>query len=451
MKIYRLLAALSIFLLLILLASCAKQPLVAEKRATPPKAQIAEKQPPPAKTPKVKPPLVLPVLPPEEKPALTKSPVPLPPAVTPSLAVERTVIGCLFPLTGRFAEETSRALDAALLAAEIFNQSIPSPWKIVAADSGDTPEKARQAVAYLAQEARVMAIVAISGTVEAALLAREAQNLQTPLILIAPRESVTNEGSYVFQHFLTPLQQVDALVDYARNSLNVGFFSVLYPADDYGDEMVRLFGNAIKKSGGKLSKAISYSKTQTDFTGQIKELAGDNFGAAKQIYAGSDDSGNLAALDYEALFIPDSAFRVKMITAQLAYYNVSGFHLLGSSLWHSLDLQKRGFESLEGAFFVDSFYVNGFLPETNDFVDIYYSAYGREPDNIDALTYDTMKLVLHVLRDQEIVSRTDFIRALPQVNGFRGSTGSISFNGGRVAQKEAFVLRVKNGKIEQVR
>jgi hypothetical protein len=62
-----------------------------------------------------------------------------------------------------------------------------------------------------------------------------------------------------------------------------------------------------------------------------------------------------------------------------------------------------------------------------------------------------MELALGVLDDQKIKTRAEFIKALSAVQGFRGVTGSISFRGNRVAQKDAFILKVKNGKIEQVR
>jgi len=56
----------------------------------------------------------------------------------------------------------------------------------------------------------VIAIIAIAGTAEAAIAAIEAQKRQVPLILIASREGVTEVGEYVFQHFLTPAQQIQA-------------------------------------------------------------------------------------------------------------------------------------------------------------------------------------------------------------------------------------------------
>jgi branched-chain amino acid transport system substrate-binding protein len=423
MKNDRLFKRICILFLVIFLMSCAKGPFIAQQKAAIPavKAVTEPFQPSQAAPLQIKPP--------EARQPEVESPV----VLTPSSPVDRNTIGCIFPLTGRFGDAGVKALDAVLLSAEIFNQRFPSPWEIIVADSGDSAEKIKQAVAYFADQTKVMAIVAISGTADATDAAREAQKRQVPLIMITSKEGVTEVGEYVFQHFLTPTQQIEALTKYARDTLNVGIFSVLYPQDDYGEEMVRQLRSEVQKTGGKVDKAIPYNKTQTDFTEQIKKLTGNKVGTSETGYATTEDAQNSLSLDFEALFIPDSVLRVKMITSQLAFYDVKGLKLLGPSLWHSPDLMKKGVEYLEGASFVDSFLVNGFLPQTNDFVDIYYSAYGREPGNIEALSYDTMEMVLSILE------------------GFRGATGSISFGGNRVAQKNAFILRVQNGKIEQVK
>ncbi len=451
MKNYRLLAAIFVIFLFVFLAGCAKGPLVAKKSVVTPDVKTDEKplpatevKPPEIKQPEVTPPEVKPA---EVKPSEIKPLIVIPP---PS-PVNRNAIGCILPLTGRFADAGNKALDAFLLSAEIFNKQSPSPWKIVVADSGETPDGMKEAVAYLADGAKVMAIVAISGTAEATIAAREAQKRQVPLIMIASKEGVTEAGEYVFQHFLTPTQQIEALTRYAQEKLNVTIFSALYPQDDYGEEMVRLLRSEIRKIGGKVDKTIPYNKTQTDFTEQINKLTGHKTGASEKVYATPQEAKTKPALNFEALFIPDSALRVKMITAQLAFYDVKGMQLLGTSLWHSPDLLKKGTEYLEGAILVDSFFVNGFLPETNDFVDIYYSVYNREPGNVDALSYDTMGMVLSVLEDKKIKTRAEFMRALLAVKGFRGATGSISFGGNRVAQKDAFILKVQNGKLEQVK
>ncbi len=451
MKNYRLLAAIYIIFLFVFLTGCVKGPLIAPEKAAMPEVKAIQKPAQPLKA-----------TPSQAKPREVKSPeIKLPevkqleikPLVVlpPFRPVNRNAIGCVFPLAGRFADAGSKALDAVLLSAEIFNQRFPSPWEIIVADSGETPDGMKEAIAYLADGAKVMAIVAITGTVEAIIAAREAQKRQVPLILITSKEGVTEAGEYVFQHFLTPTQQIEALTKYALDRSNITIFSILYPQDDYGEEMVRIFRSEAQKTGVKVGKAIPYSKTQTDFTEQINKLTGNKIGSSDKVYAATQEAKTRLRVNVEALFIPDSALRVKMITSQLAFHNVKGMQFFGTSLWHSPDLLKKGVEYLEGAIFVDSFFGNGFLPETNDFVDIYYSAYNREPGNIDALSYDTMGMVLGVLEDQQIKTRAEFIQALLAVERFRGATGSISFGGNRVAQKDAFILRVQNGKIEQVK
>ena len=140
-----------------------------------------------------------------------------------------------------------------------------------------------------------------------------------------------------------------------------------------------------------------------------------------------------------------------MIAEQLAFYDVRGVKLLGTNLWNSPDLLKKGAEYLEGAVFADSFYTLSYYPETNNFVDVYYSAYGREPEYIEALAYDSAGIIFKVLEKNDVQTRRDFASALIQLENYKGVTGVTSFDADRVSQKVAFILKVRNGKLEQVK
>lgn len=376
----------------------------------------------------------------EEKAVLPTGPLP-----------DRWAVGCILPLTGRFAEEGNKALDALLLSAETFNVRYSTPWRIVVADSGESPEGMQKAMAYLADSANVMGILAVAGSADAEGAAREAEKRKIPLILISSKEGLTEGRSYVFQHFLTPTQQMQALSRYALDQLNIAIFSILYPRDDYGEEMLRAFTREIERVGGKINKAVPYEKTQTDFSEQISQLIGRKLDTSKKSYATTEEAKAKISVDFEGLFIPDSPLRVKMIASQLAFYDVKGFQFLGTSLWQAPELTQKGVEYIEGAVFTDSFLRNGFLPETNDFVDIYYTAHRREPEKIEALAYDTMEIVLGILEDENVKSRDDFIGTLRAVELFQGATGSVYFRGSSVAQKNAFLIKILNGKLEQVR
>jgi branched-chain amino acid transport system substrate-binding protein len=421
MKSYKIVAKIIILFLVIFIACCAKPEIVVrEPVPTPPEG--------------VKPPEVSPV-----------PPAPLLPKVN------RDTIGCVLPLSGPHAELGNKALDAILLSAGMFDEKNKTLWKVVAQDSRGLPEETKKAIEYLANVENVMAIVAVTGTPEALDAAREASKREVPLILITSREEVTSESEYVFQHFLTPTQQVRTIVKYAINNLNCAIFSVLYPKDDYGEEMVKIFSEEVARAGGKVERAVSYNKNQTDFREEINKLTGNKISFAKKTSAKKPEIKEKLTLDFEALFIPDSYKRVRMISSQLAFYDVKGIKILGTSLWNSPYLLKQGAEYLEGAVFPDSFFIYSVYPETNDFVDIYYTAYNRDPENIEALSYDTAGIIFSVLGNQGIQTRRELVAALMRLENYRGATGNISFGTDRVAQKTPFILRIKNGKLEQVK
>ena len=433
MKINRILTSMSILLLLVLFMSCARIGTFEKPAQQPPAVETKTQkdiQPPEVTVPKVEPFLF--------KPLLGK--------------VDRYTVGCVLPLSGSYAAEGSKALDAILLAAGIFDQVSKAPWKVIAADSRGVPEGAKEAIAHLANDENVMAIIAMAGTLEAIEAAREAEKWKVPLVLITSKEGVTAENYYVFQHFLTPTQQIRALTKYALDNMNVAIFSILYPKDRYGAEMVKIFREEVQKIGGKVEKAISYSKTQTDFTAEINKVTGNKLTSVDKANPKKKlEAKTLLSVGFEALFIPDSYLRVKMIAEQLAFYDVRGIKLLGTNLWNSPDLLKKGAEYLEGAVFADSFYAVSYYPETNNFVDIYYSTYGREPEYIEALAYDSAGMIFKVLEKNDVQTRRDFASALIQVDNYKGVTGATSFDADRVAQKVAFILRVRNGKLEQVK
>ena len=124
---------------------------------------------------------------------------------------------------------------------------------------------------------------------------------------------------------------------------------------------------------------------------------------------------------------------------------------MGTSLWNSPNLLKNGSEYLEGAIFADSFFKDGLYPETYNFVDSYYTAYKRNPENIEALAFDSAGMIFTVLEDANVKTRQDLAAGLKKIGIYDGATGSIYFDSDRVAQKTPFILKVRNGKIDQIK
>jgi ABC-type branched-subunit amino acid transport system substrate-binding protein len=390
-----------------------------------------------------------PLAPTEIKSLTAITPQVTPPVVSSSGKINRNTIGCVLPLSGKYADGGKKALDAIMLATKIMNGKTKGTWEVVVEDSQGLSDKTKQAVANLANVKNVMAIISVNEKEDALETAMEANKWKVPIILITSKEGVTSAGQYVFQHFLTPTQEIRALVKYALNYLNCAIFSVLYPQDDYGEEMFAAFSKEVKSVGGKVEKAISYSINQTDFAGEISKLTGSLVKSPSK--DNKDDKREIVPVDFEALFIPGSYLQAKMITSQLDFYNVKEFVILGTSLWNTPNLLKNGAEYMEEAIFVDSFSMDGFYPETYSFVDLYHTVYKRNPENIEALAFDTAGMIFDVLGNEKIKTRQDLVNGLTERGNYNGATESFYFDSNRVAQKTPFILRVKKDKFEQIK
>jgi branched-chain amino acid transport system substrate-binding protein len=353
-------------------------------------------------------------------------------------AAERYTIGCIFPLSGRYAEIGNRALDAALLASGVFNGTKETPVRLLIEDSRSDPAAAG-----------ATCILGPLGSQEALEAAKNAQRLKIPILTLTQREGITGVGDYVFRNFLTAAMQIRAVVQYARTEWGHRRFAVLYPDDLYGREMSRLFKDEVRRRGGEIRKEKSYKTDQTDFAEEMAALGG-----TAPVKDGAEVAAEIppkTAPGFDALFIPDSAFRVAMIVPQLAYYDLTGIRLLGASGWDAPELLKTDPEHLQGAVFVNGFFANSFRPEVNPFTEAFYMAYGREPDSMEAHIYDAAGMAVRILSENRGGTREAFRNALMQIKGYPGVTGKTSFPATRDAEKELFILTVKDGQVMQVK
>ncbi|MGZ3593515.1 MAG: penicillin-binding protein activator, partial [Syntrophales bacterium] len=345
----------------------------------------------------------------------------------------------------------NRVLDAIILASGLFDPIVKTPIKLIIEDSQSRPETAKAAVAKLATQDGVICILGPLGADESLDAAREAQRLKVPIITLTEREGITDIGNYVFRSYLTNPMQIASLVKYVIQETGLARFAILYPEDDYGREMEKLFREEVQGRKGEILKVRSYQTTKTDFADEIKSLSD----LKQHPQAGKDGEGRgdegKADMGFDALFIPDTPARISMIVPQLAFHDVRGVRLLGTSDWDTPDILKAGGELFEDAIFVDAFSPNSFFPEVNDFADVYYTNYSREPGAAEALAYDAAGIIVKILREDGVKTRDQFRKNLLDVRDYRGVTGRTSFSGMRDARKDVFVLTIKDGKIIQIK
>lgn len=360
--------------------------------------------------------------------------------------VDRYAIGCILPLTGKYATFGNRVLDAIILATGVFDPSGASPIKLIIEDSKSDPATARSAVTRLVEDERVMGIIGPLGSATAQEAAQEAEARRVPIITLTQKEDITNVGGYIFRNFITSEMQVKTLVKYSFENLGIRNFAILYPRDNYGTDMMNLFWDEVIASGGEIRGVESYKSDQTDFSREIKAVAGITY-----IDRGStSDKEPRPTIDFDALFIPDSYSRIAMIAPQLAFYNVTEIQLLGTNSWNSPKLLEGDSEFIEGSIFVDGFFPHTFYPRVRDFIDRFYVAFGREPKDMEALAYDATSILADTLKIEGIRTRTDVRDGLVALKDYPGITGQTSFTETGDVEKSLYVLMARGKEIIQI-
>jgi ABC-type branched-chain amino acid transport systems, periplasmic component len=298
----------------------------------------------------------------------------------------------------------------------------------------------------LAEQDKVIGILGPLGNATAIEAATEAQKLNIPILTLSRNRELAGIGDYVFRDFMTDLMQIRTLVKYSIQNLGMTRFAILYPKDDHGIEMMNLFRDEALRWGGEIRAEESYHNKQTDFGKEIKSLTGLRF-----MEKDSKSKENpRPIIDFDALFIPDSCFRVRMIAPQLAFYDITGIQLLGTNSWNSPDLLKENGKYLEGAIFVDGFFRDSFYPYVRDFIDNFYVACGREPLYLEALAYDAGGIMANAIYKNDVEIRDDLKEGLFNLKDYPGITGKTSFSETGEAKRSLFVLMVEGGEIVQI-
>lgn len=357
---------------------------------------------------------------------------------------EKIRIGVILPLSGKYKAFGEATLKGILLGAGIFGGKTNAPQvKLIVEDSKGDPEKGKKGI----EELNKAGVVAVLGPLLSDVsleVARNAQALKIPLITFSQAEGIVYEGDYIFRNSLTPAAQARAIASFAVRKLAIEDFAILYPETPYGRRLTTLFEREVKKLGGRVVRKEGYRKDKTDFSEEIKRLF-----LIKEV---KDEKGKRTLtppeIDFDALFIPDYAERVGLIAPQLAFYNVKGLQLLGTNGWNSPDLIRIGGRYVEGAIFVDGFSTLSNAKEVKTFVRNFFKTYGTKPGILEAQGYETIKILLEILRNNPQAGREEIRDSLLfRIFNFPGVTGYISFDINGEALKGMYVLKVEDGRI----
>ena len=282
----------------------------------------------------------------------------------------------------------------------------------------DNESKAESAVAVTTKmitEDGVLAIVGPQASKQAIPAGGKANELETPMISPwSTNPDTTKDRPYVFRGcFLDPFQG-PVVANFVRDEFGFTKAAVLYDvASDYPKGLAEFFKEAWEKINGPGSVVAfeSFTTKDTDFSSQLTKII--NSGA-------------------EVLFTPQYYNEVALIVQQ-AHQLGWDKPIVGSDSWGSAETVKLCGQDCYGLFFSTHYAAAGATGATKEFIDRYNAKYGYVPDDVGALTWDSMRIVQQAIQDTgglsgDIKKDRKAVRdAMAKIKEFDGITGKMTF------------------------
>ncbi len=377
--------------------------------------------------------------------------------------VDPFAIGTVLPLTGKHAPIAQKTLRGLQLGLGVYGPDRAN-FKLAVVDSEGTPEGARRAVERLVTEDSVIAVVGSLLSREATAVAQKTEELGVPSVALSQKAGLTESGTYIFRNAVTSAMQVRELVKLAMEQLNLKRFAILYPNDAYGVEYANLFWDEVLARGGTIAGAQIYNPTETDFRGPIKRLVGtyymedrrseyqnrlrDWYRKQKKISTRESPPDDILPpiVDFDAVFIPDTPKALGQIAPMLVYQNVNNVRLLGTNVWNTSELVRRGEKNVENAVFVDTNLTNDPAFKNSKFFKDFVRTFGEEPGMFEAQGFEVGVMLRNSIASGER-SRIGLAESLNNMRQFQGVGGPLLMNEQRELTRPLTPFIVKEAQI----
>ena len=170
----------------------------------------------------------------------------------------------------------------------------------------------------------------------------------------------------------------------------------------------------------------TYAAGTTDYSEQMKRIA-----------AGAPDLVYLPSYYVE---VPEQLKQARAAGIKAPF--------LGSDNWGNPELLKSA-QEIEGAYFCAHYNPNAMEDKVGTFRAAFEKRYAKEvPDDVAALTYDTIYLLRTALELSEKDDRESVRDAFAKLSSYDGVTGKIVYRGGSPDPKKSVVLKqFKGGKV----
>jgi branched-chain amino acid transport system substrate-binding protein len=306
------------------------------------------------------------------------------------------------------------------------------PVELVIEDNESKAESAVKVATKMITEDEVLAIVGPQSSKQAVPAGAVANVYKTPMISPwSTNPDTTKDRPYVFRGcFLDPFQG-PVLANFITQEFLFTKAAVLYDvASDYPKGLAEFFRDAWEKLHGPGSVVAfeSFTTKDADFSSQLTKI--NRSGA-------------------QVLFTPQYYNEVALIVQQ-AHELGWNKPIVGSDSWGSAETVKLCGEECYGLFFSTHYAAAGAKGATKAFIDRYQKKYGYVPDDVGALTWDSLRIVQEAIQSTGKITgnikkdRQSVRDALAKVKAFDGITGRMTFTEEGDPLKCAVIVKIND-------
>ena len=349
-------------------------------------------------------------------------------------------VGLIVELTGDMPGVGASSKNAAQLAVNEQNSAggisiggKPYQIELVVEDNASKAEQSVAAVNKLITQDNVLAIVGPNASLGAIPAAEIAEYNKTLLITpwsTNPKTTLdTTTGKpkdYVFRACYTDPFEGRVLARFVLDKLKAKKVAVLYDvASEAPKSQADLFRLTFEELGGKTVAFETYTTGDRDFSAQLTKIKSAN---------------------PDVIFLPAYYNDVGLIAQQAHRAGITQ-PLVGSDAWSSPELIKLSNGTVEGDYFANHYASDIATPTAKKFIDAYAKQYGNIPDDVAALTYDSMGLLFEAIKKSPTLDRKVVRDSLATLVNYPGVTGDIKFTAGSGDPvKSAVIMQIKGDK-----
>ena len=409
--------------------------------------------------------------------------------LTKALNINPRRIGVILPLSSsstkvsRLAQETLNGLWLALHADKISlqksesniiydvsenenvktkQQKFSDSWELVIRDSHLSQEITKNVIRDLVEKENVMAVIGPLARKTSEAAAEISQRLRVPLISLSLTDSIPQLGSYIFRNNQSWKKEIIELLDYAVSELRACRFIILYAKTREGRQKMRYFWNetlekdceVVAVEGFKDEGQKSLVDEFNTFTGKNLRISMEDQLFLKELKEKEDPIHN-----FDAVFVAVGSGGVKNLRLIFPYssvYKMENSIFLGDSGWNDSSLPfAPGLRGVRKTVFVDSFYLSSERPAMKLLRTLHERILYKHqnyigPKAYTAYAYDTLMILMKLLKDKKNHSHRQLQNALLNMKPYAGVTGNLYFDKNGEVQREMQLLTLRRHKIKPI-